>query len=363
MSGCQSRRRRDGDGGLPGVRGIARAATGRGLVAARGFTLVELLVVIAIIGVLVGLLLPAVQAAREAGRRSSCSNNLRQMGLGIHSHLSATGRFPTGGWGDQWTGHPERGTSRQPGGWTYNVLPYIEFDAIYRLPETHPGGPGEGAKVMIATPIRSFVCPSRRGAATYPYNRHPGAFGYGISTADGRAAKCDYGTNGGSVFTWPGDVSGSWGWIGPPTLADGDGALGGVVMGGTWSAIHSKSTGIVYATSLTTVAMVTDGLSKTYLVGEKYLNADAYTTGSDGGDNECLIMGDNPDISRFTFETPMQDLKGVAATNRFGSAHAGSFNMAFADGAVRTISYSIDATLHRNLGDRRDGAAISGEAF
>jgi len=337
----------------------------RPIAARLGFTLVELLVVIAIIAVLIGLLLPAVQAAREASRRTACSNHVRQMAVGIHSHLAATQRFPTGGWGDRWTGHPERGSGAlQPGSWTYTILPFIEQDAIHQLPGSHAGGPGEGAKAMISTPIGLFICPSRRAASTYPYNRHPGMYGYGIATNDGRAAKCDYGTNGGAVFTWPGDVNASWGWVGPATFADGEAALnGGAMSSSTWAPIHSRSNGIVHATSLTTVAMVADGLSKTYLVGEKYLNPDAYTTGGDGGDNECLLMGDNPDISRFSFEAPLQDRRGVSATNRFGSAHAGGLAMAFADGSVRTISYAIDPTIHRRLGDRRDGELVPADGY
>ncbi len=100
----------------------------------RGFTLVELLVVITIIGILIALLLPAVQAAREAARRAQCINNLKQMALGCMNHERANGFLPGGGWRYLWAGDPDCGFDRkQPGGWIFNIMPYIEQDSLHNM--------------------------------------------------------------------------------------------------------------------------------------------------------------------------------------------------------------------------------------
>src|SRR5262245_35403008 len=124
----------------------------------RGFTLVELLVVIAIIGILIALLLPAVQAARESARRTQCSNHLKQLALSMSTHHDQHKMFPSGGWGWRWTGDPDRGHGkRQPGGWGYQILPFIEQQAIYDL----GAGPSlvqkkQGSALRLKTPLAFF---------------------------------------------------------------------------------------------------------------------------------------------------------------------------------------------------------------
>jgi prepilin-type N-terminal cleavage/methylation domain-containing protein len=134
------------------------------------FTLVELLVVITIIGILIALLLPAVQGAREAARRNQCSNNLKQTGLGALQHVEKHGIYPTGGWGWNWVGDPDRGfTKRQPGGWVYNILPYIEQGTLHDLGKGQAvQAKKENAFRVISTPLAALNCPTRRRCIAYP---------------------------------------------------------------------------------------------------------------------------------------------------------------------------------------------------
>ena len=181
-----------------------------------GFTLVELLVVIAIIGILVALLLPAVQAAREAARRMQCSNNLKQMGLAFHNHHDAHKAFATGGWGWRWVGDPDRGFKEgQPGGWTYNILPYMELDNLHALgrdgdPATLTAQQKADAKKATTIPVAEYICPSRRNVRAYP---HPMAGPSDLPTlnADGDTMtdvnRTDYGANAGDfLFDWSGGL-------------------------------------------------------------------------------------------------------------------------------------------------------------
>jgi len=149
----------------------------------RGFSLVELLVVITIIGILVALLLPAVQAAREAARRAQCTNHLKQIALGFLQHEEKQKFLPTGGWSYNMVGDPDRGFGiHQPGGWDFSVLPYVEQLALYNLGSGAAQGSAAQSAAFaqrIQTPLAVMNCPTRRpimllptvqSQYTYPYS-------------------------------------------------------------------------------------------------------------------------------------------------------------------------------------------------
>jgi prepilin-type N-terminal cleavage/methylation domain-containing protein/prepilin-type processing-associated H-X9-DG protein len=337
----------------------------------RGFTLVELLVVITIIGILIALLLPAVQAAREAARRVQCQNHIKQLALGCLNHEAATGRFPTNGWGWGWTGDADRGNDwRQPCCWLYNILPYIE------QPDLHDLGMGMGnwndparkaANLQrLATPVSSFYCPSRRSPLPYPIYEQMLNVPSLASGAVG--ARSDYVANGGDYYTAPGNHTGGtpWGEYGPANTTDVENPPGQMTAGArTIFAAEAKAcNGIFHTGSMITMADVTDGVSNTYLLGEKNVDPDYYITGEDIGDNDGL-EGDNEDNTRWTYQTPwdsslnpMPDTPGWVGRWRFGSAHSNGFYMAFCDGSVQFMNFNIDILAHKNLGNRQDGVPV-----
>ena len=326
-----------------------------------GFTLVELLVVITIIGILIGLLLPAVQSAREAARRLQCSNHLKQLALASLTHESAHGYFPTGGWGWELVGDPDQGFGlNQPGGWVYNVLPFIEQQALRDLGSgiTDASSRKLALTKLSETPLSVLHCPSRRRAVNTLVKTHWNPFNANFTA---KVAKTDYAIN-------AGNPAGTDIFVGPRSLPEG-------MAPSYWTGdnIYNQSTveknhnGISYQRSMVTMAEVRDGSSNTYLIGEKYLNPECYdgvtSTYYDTGDNEAVFGGYNRDFHRSTAHRAFQDQGGVYQVYAFGSAHSGAFNMSFCDGSVRSISYSIDAEIHRRLGVRNDGLPVDASAF
>ena len=298
-----------------------------------GFTLIELLVVIAIIAILIGLLLPAVQKIREAAARIQCANNLKQMGLGCHLHQHTYGILPSGGWGWLWVGDPSRGAGpRQPGGWVYSILPYVEQQALYNLSTD-----AAGARQLCGTPLKLFNCPSRRTGGPYPggssfyYN-----FGGFTTTA---LARTDYAACSGDQA--PDEI-----YPGPSSLAQGD--------SGSYNWPSTAAfTGVVFQRSEIALTDVRNGTSNTFLAGEKYLNPNAYSNGSDGADNENMYVGFDNDISRSTDYPPQRDTVGYGNTFIFGSAHTAGLNMLLCDGSVQFIVFGVDPAVFKRAGNRR----------
>ena len=283
-----------------------------------GFTLVELLVVITIIAILIALLLPAVQAAREAARRTHCGNNLKQLSLACLQHEHIQGFFPTGGWGANWVADPNRGfhskflpghvPSGQTGCWMFNVLPYIEQEELHDLGLGSTGTDLNNAHIRrMATPIPTMNCPSRRPYLVLPVAPSLAGSYANCSGLTGKTCT-DYAINVGQTSAQIYVIS----WLGVYEPTDKD------------------CLGVSFFMSNITAARITDGLSNTYLLGEKYLNPDDYLTGLDGGDDWGMLTGHQDDNSRGVgwpdskFPTgyfpypPMQDQPGTGNWYGFG---------------------------------------------
>ncbi len=312
-----------------------------------GFTLVELLVVITIIGILISLLLPAVQSAREAARRIQCGNNLKQIGLAALNHENAHGYFPSCGWGWAWVGDPDRGAGRrQPGGWIYNILPYMEQEALHQMGVGLTESEKRAAAAEVCkTPIAAFNCPSRRRAIAYPASYSDGTFHAYNADAIPVHARSDYAANGGPVCHT---------YAGPSSVPD---PSWWAQSGPAWALTER---GVSYLRSQVTMADIKDGSSNTYFAAEKNLNPDHYLTGIDGADNTSMYQGQDWDVQRWTQvdHPPFQDRQGYADWYAFGGPHAGAFQAVFCDGSVHGISYSIEPEVHNRLGDRRDGKPV-----
>jgi prepilin-type N-terminal cleavage/methylation domain-containing protein len=302
-----------------------------------GFTIVELLVVIAIIGILVALILPAVQAAREAARRMECANHLKQIGTAFHLHHDTHKHFPTNGWGWEWAGDAHRGfDQRQPGSWCFNVLPFLEQEAAREL----ASDPVSAAKLM-QTPIQVLYCASRRSSSNYPVLATAPLLHNSVPVNE--ASRTDYAVSGGdTIIHTP---------AGPPSVNP------AVLNSYAWPPFQ-RATGISYVRTQIRMAAIADGTSNTAMVGEKYLARQHYRSGMSLGDDQPPFIGDDADNRRWTDEPPRRD-SSDDNVQHFGSAHPGGCQFVLCDGSTRSISYTIDATVFKYFGHRHDGTPIN----
>ena len=379
---------------------------------ARGFTLVELLVVIAIIGILVALLLPAIQSAREAARRIQCKDNLKNIALAMHGHVDAYKVFPTGGeryvnpnGGNGAFGVEQNLENGKPLGpdkqgicWGYQILPYIEETAA-RSVVTHT----DLQKINVTI----YACPSRRSPGWHPGQfqggnlvavlDYAGAVPAGVTTRNQADRPVSYDVRLGTPFTMAalqalgavfyGGKSGAGTKCGSVISGTHNGdyqVYDGVIVRSPWAHDLAASTighpvgdfcvGVSHAVK---PSQITDGTSKTLLVAEKYVRSDGYEAGtysddagwSDGWDADSMrttAFAPINDSDPLGFSNPLGDQyfrdpdtqitssAGVAIYNvlHFGSAHTNGINAAFADGSVHTIAYDVDPFIFNALGTR-----------
>jgi len=309
------------------------------------FSLVELLVVIGIIAVLTGLMIPAVQMARESARNMQCKNNLRQISLGFLNYESANGRFPPGYLGVVQDSQPHLGTFRREGslaGHLLYILPYIEqsgLDSNLRQHSPQPFKPHlelwsetPYADLIKTTRVPTFECPN------VPY-----------SSASSRIDAFEpWGTSTTTHF----DTT-------PPADASFTSYLGNGGFHGRNSATTSKMLGVFYVNSQVRFKDITDGSSNTFLVGEVRGGGDP-----NAGDllpQSLHYPASSPATTRHGFWHVTNTFSGSSyMADAYGSFHAGSnVNMAFADGSIRTMSQDTNIELVQAFSTIGGAEAIS----
>ena len=311
-----------------------------------GFTLIELLVVIAIIGVLVGLLLPAVQQAREAARRSACSNNMKQQGLAVHNYADVNPeKFPVG-----WVGEYEmgewHGDEGEGHGFASRMLPFIEQNNVYKTIDFGAQVSAASNATARTTVISTFLCPSDSYGAGDVFS--PGEEGAGSNdeeTPDATPGSTQY-----SRSNYPG-------CFGSEHVAGHDHGGGG---GGHEGLEPGEGNGIFLAggasgENAVSFRDVRDGLSKTIMIGER----DSRLGGSlwiGRGDGLEAGMSRVVGVGEHVFNSG-----GEAHFEDYYSSHPGGVSFVFADGHVAFLSDGMSDALFASLCTRAGGEVVNGD--
>ena len=291
-----------------------------------GFTLVELLVVIAIIGILIALLLPAVQAARESARRLQCANHLKQIGLAIQLYADGHGTYVMGRDTMDWWGVA----------WSFRLLPYLEQAEIYDAHDYTERTDSEVNATSMRTPVAEYYCPTRREpAADRNFDNHDRP-----SLVLGVAAGGDYAANFGIHWNYK---------FGGPDYV--------------WQASES---GPIVTYSEVMPRHVTDGTSSSLAVGERYIPPGPPSIAQSMAHyviGDCAFMaGDNPwtnfGATGRGFPTGPSD----PDVEKFGSEHQSMAQFVFLDGHVEALQYSMSLSVLRLLSTIADGNPVSGHA-
>ncbi len=299
----------------------------------KAITLIELLVCISMIGLLIALILPAVQSARESGRRTSCSNNQRQLVLAVQLHEGTNKAFPSTGWGYNWVGMHDQGTGkRQPGSWIYAVLPLIEQTSLWSAsPTVIQPHTSDNFQRYVIEKVPQLICPSKGLGVTLPANVGV-AYRYGSNIT--MVSRSDYAVNAGDKLLENN--------AGPVSVND---------VSFVWPRLGNPS-GMAYVRSEVRHSDVTDGTTNVIYCGEKW----SERTGlADRGYDQPWSTGDSQESRRFTEKILLRDGSKGGELERFGSSHAGGGVFGFVDGSVHIIHFSIHPTVFRTLGNRFDG--------
>ena len=342
-----------------------------------GFTLVELLVVITIIGILMGLLLPAVNSAREAARNTTCLNNVRQLGLAAINHEQAQKFLPTGGWGYKWVGDPDAGFGMgQPGGWVYNILPYMDQQNL------HDMGRGLATKsTSRRSPDNDFDALSRSllSHAAADGRISAGATYMNVNGKPTTVAKSDYAANGGETATLPNPPPNTKPNDGGPSTCQFPRPLFTLRIGTRLRRrINLNWCSLASALSAARSRWPTSQMVLATLIssGRKFMNPDNYTSGGDPGDLNCALVGwSRTDLNlpihggetsplasaRLVKTRPFRRVRiaySFTSNMIFGSAHPSGAISSSAINRRTAFLSAIDPAVHRLLGNRADNQPI-----